>query len=127
MLKVFVIDDDPVILEVTRAVLENMGHEVCTRDSALGATAMILKELPDIVLVDIELPALSGDELVRLIRDRKLLNEGIAPAFVLYSGARASDLEKLVRDTGALGGIQKTPDPNAFAASFEKLARQLQA
>jgi len=124
-LKVLVIDDDPVLLEITRAVLQGMGHKVLTRREAPGSTAEIVRERPDVVLVDIEMPTLQGDKLIRLIRERDSLKGGKEPVFVLYSASPGPELDRLVKETGAAGAIQKTGSASSFASALEKLLRRL--
>jgi two-component system sensor histidine kinase TorS len=120
-LKVIVIDDDPVTLEVTQAALENLGHEVVTLKSSIGATGVLHRERPDLALVDIEMPGLSGDDWLNLIREKKLLGEGLRVDFVLYSGVMVEELERLVKKTGALGAIRKDGNPASFIAAFRRL------
>jgi len=122
---VLVIDDDPVALALGQAALENRGHQVLTLDRALGATALILRERPRAVVVDVQMPGLSGDEWVRMLHERNLLGSNNAIAFILHSGERSDELERLVRETGALGGIVKRGDAHAFAAAFERLVADL--
>jgi len=124
-LKVLIIDDDPVVLTLSQAALENRGHDVVTRDGAIGAMAVVLRERPRVVVVDMQMPGLSGDEWLRMLRERKVLGEKSEVAFILHSGVRAAELEKLVLETGALGGIVKKADPHAFAHAFEQLVSRL--
>ena len=119
-LKVLIVDDDPTVLAVTRALLEDLGYEVTVRNEALGTTAVILREQPDVVLLDIEMPALSGDKLMHLVANRRELR-GVS--FILHSGARAQDLQRLTEETGALGAIAKTGDHLAFTSEFQRLVR----
>jgi CheY-like chemotaxis protein len=114
-----------VALEIARARLEKMGHEVVTRDSAVGTTAMIIREKPDVLLLDVEMPLLSGDEIMHAIREKRLVNRGDELSFILYSGTEVSELRRLVKETGALGAIHKAQDSAAFAATFERLVRHL--
>ena len=53
-MKVAVIDDDPTVLDLMQGILQDMGNEAATRASAVGASAWILRERPDIVLVDLD-------------------------------------------------------------------------
>ena len=124
-IKVMVVDDEPVTLEVTKALLESRGYDVVTRENAIGTTAAILRERPDVVLLDICLPDLHGDELLNAITEQDLLPEGRRPAFILYSGVDNSTLHRLVEETGALGGIKKTTDLEALASAFELLLRRV--
>jgi len=120
-----VIDDDPVSLAVSRAALESRGHEVLTLERALGAVAVILREQPDVVVLDLEMPGLSGDAWLHMLRERRLLERDQKLAVILHSGAKSGDLERIVLETGALGGIPKQGNPLTFASDFERLVEKL--
>ena len=124
--RVMVVDDDPVCLEVARALLESRGYEVVTRDKAFGTTAAILRERPDVVLLDIHMPGLPGDDLLKIIKGKDLLPHEQRTAFILHSGVDSPTLRRRVEESGALGGIEKTTDHAAFLSSFEALLRRAQ-
>ena len=124
-MKVVVIDDDLVVLQVAKAALEKAGHEVVTLSTAIGATAVLLRERPEAVLVDIDMPALNGNDWLQLIRERNLLGEDRQIGFILYSGAEREELDRLVSETGALGGIQKSGDITGFALAFSRITQSL--
>lgn len=119
--RVLVVDDEDTTLAVIQAALEDLGYEVTTRNRALGTSAVIMHERPDIVLIDVEMPGLSGDGIVRLIRETPSLRSIV---FILHSGARAKDLARLTRETGAAGAIVKTADLQEFSRQFERLVRE---
>ena len=122
--RVLVVDDDPVVLEIVRELLEKMGYQVDTRDQALGTAQWVVRERPDYVLLDVKMPALSGGELAQLLA-RKETMSGVA--VVLHSSMNASDLDALARSTGALGAIKKTANGMLFLAEFERLVTQHRA
>ena len=124
-MKVLVVDDDPVVLRVAEAVLGGMGHEVVTRDHALGTTVAICREQPDVALIDIEMPDLPGDELVRIARDNKIMGPGRETAFIFYSARDPEELERLVEETGAVGAIDKTGGPSVLAEQFKEIVSKL--
>ena len=126
-MKILLIDDDPVALALGRAVLEKQGHDVITLEGALGASAVILREQPRVVVLDIEMPGLPGDDWLQMLRERNLLGEDSQTAFILHSGVDAAKLERISGETGALGGIPKGENPQAFADAFERLVEQLSA
>jgi CheY-like chemotaxis protein len=66
--RVLVIDDDPVMLKVLCDLLEKAGYRVVVRDSPVGATQVILRERIDAAVIDLNLPAVQGDDVVRLLR-----------------------------------------------------------
>jgi CheY-like chemotaxis protein len=124
-LKVLVVDDDPVVLEVTRAAIAALGHRVVTKQGALGTAVAILRERPDVVLVDLQMPALSGHEIIRLVGEQELRAGSRRTAFILYSGTPASNLEEVALRAGAIGAIRKTPDLVELRRAFEKLVAPL--
>ena len=63
MPKVMIVDDENTVLEITGAVLEDHGYRVIKRESALGTSLAILREKPDVVLLDVNMPGLSGDRI----------------------------------------------------------------
>ena len=64
---ILVIDDNAVVLEVTRSTLEHAGFRVVTRDRASGAIAAVLQERPDLVLLDVNMPNMTGDSLADVL------------------------------------------------------------
>lgn len=121
-LKVLVVDDDAISLEVARERLEGANHQVLTRDRALGTSQVILSDRPDCVLLDVMMPGISGDELASLLHQQDRTKE---TAIILHSSKDEEELAALVEQTGALGAIQKTSDDEAFLAQFARLAREL--
>jgi CheY-like chemotaxis protein len=113
-----VVDDDPIVLEVVRARLEAAGHEVHTRENALGTTQWVASHRPDFVLLDVSMPAISGNELVQLLRKRDVTS---AVQVIFYSGLPSEQLNELVRESGALGAISKTADEGSFMDEFNRL------
>lgn len=125
-MKILLIDDDPVALALCRAVLEKRDYDVITLESTLGASAVILREEPRVVVLDIEMPCLSGDDWLQMLRERNLLGDASEAAFILHSGVAVAELERISREAGALGGIPKQGNPVEFADAFERLVGPLQ-
>jgi DNA-binding response OmpR family regulator len=119
-MKIMIVDDDPVTLMVVRAVLEDAGFEVQTRSEALGTTAAILQYQPDLVLLDVNMPGLSGDRLAVLIPD------GTARKIVFHSAQSREALAQLVRQAGVLGAIPKSSDHAALLAEVRAMLARAQ-
>lgn len=113
------VDDDEIVLEVTRERLESAGYEVIVRQSGIGTSAAYLREKPDFLLLDIHMPGLGGEALAKLLNgvpaDRR-------PSIILYSSESRERIAELVRQCGAIGGIQKTSRSETFLAEFEQCA-----
>jgi DNA-binding response OmpR family regulator len=119
--KVLVIDDDPIVLEVVRERLSSAGHEVVTREEALGTTQVVRDEQPDLVLLDVMMPALNGERIAELLRGHKATQH---VGIILHSSKSELELLALIQQTGALGAIAKTSNGAAFMQRFEALAQR---
>ena len=84
------------------------------RDTAIGTTQAILRENPDVVLLDVRMPGLSGDKLAELISTRSRN----APLVVLHSASPKAELDELAKRCGA-AAIEKSSDPKEFLKRFE--------
>jgi CheY-like chemotaxis protein len=124
-LKVMVVDDDPVALEIACAILESQGHEVLARETALGTAVAVLRECPDVVLLDIRMPGISGPELLKVLRSQDRARGAQPTAFIFYSGLERDELDRLVEETGALGAVEKAAAPGQLASILEALLAQV--
>ena len=104
--KVMVIDDCEITLETAKMHLEEAGFEVITRVDVIGTTSAVLNEKPNCVLIDVSMPALTGTELVKLIKKKEKKHIKI----ILYSAKDKEELKLLVDECGADGYITKTDD-----------------
>jgi CheY-like chemotaxis protein len=102
-----VVDDSEVVLELTRSVLEGAGYRVLTRNRPAGCIAAMLRENPDLVLVDVSMPGVGGDTLVRCFGTAHPTSKTIV---LLYSSLPEEALQLKAEASGAHGYIQKTHD-----------------
>src|SRR6187551_1398605 len=102
---ILVIDDNAVVLEVTRSTLEQAGFRVVTRDRASGAIVAVLHERPDLVLLDVNMPNMTGDSLADALGRTRATRGTLV---VLYSSLPANALRMKALASGAHGFIQKT-------------------
>ncbi len=114
--KILVVDDSEFSREVTREMLSGHGFNVVVLESSLGMSTVLAREKPDLVLMDVEMPALEGDKAVAIARRHALHHCPI----VLYSGRPPSELEALARSCGANGYVSKTSDADALASAVRR-------
>lgn len=69
MSRILVLDDDPHILRTLEIMLRGDGHEVVTAQSGEAALALLERHAVDIALVDLQLPGMSGTDVLRKLRD----------------------------------------------------------
>ena len=71
--RILVVDDEPQILRSLRTTLAAHGYDVQTATTGEEALAAVDGRLPDLVVLDLVLPGLSGLEVCRRLRTRSSL------------------------------------------------------
>ena len=74
MAKVLIADDEPALRFLITSTLEDEGYELLEASDGLQALDLILKEKPDLVILDVMMPGLTGYELCTRIRKDTGLN-----------------------------------------------------
>lgn len=116
--RVLAVDDDAEQLSLIARLLRKRGFDVLTVEGPIGVSSTVRSFDPDIVLVDVFMPALRGDHLLSLIRR----NAGTRRArLVLFSSADRDELRRLAEDVEADGWLQKTFDGEELARSIRRL------
>ncbi|APR86529.1 Hypothetical protein A7982_11878 [Minicystis rosea] len=115
---VMVVDDDEIVLEVVRERLEARGYTVILRQNSLGTRAALMLECPEILLLDVNMPALHGKVLARLVSEIPI---EMRPGIILHSADETGMAEEIAAASGALGLIRKTSTRQAFLSQFERL------
>jgi DNA-binding NarL/FixJ family response regulator len=113
---IVMLDDSPIVLSVFRAALGALGHDVVTISSPFALAPTMRSARPDLVLVDVNMPALNGDKVVEIAR--RALDDRVH--IVLFSDKSESELASLASACGASGFIRKTGDAATVAARVEE-------
>jgi DNA-binding response OmpR family regulator len=69
MKKIAIIEDDQAISQMYRMKFENDGYEVETAENGKIGLELVKKMKPDIILLDIMMPEMTGDEMLKKLRD----------------------------------------------------------
>ncbi len=112
--RVLVVDDNLINNELVRFVLEAGGFEVDVAVDAAQALEQLAVQPPDLVLMDIQMPGMSGLELTRRLKADAATRPIPVVAFTAY--AMKGD-EARLRDAGCDGYISKPIDVATFAQS----------
>ena len=103
-IRVLVVEDQPLNMELAVAILENRGYEVWTAFDAKECLAKLRKDLPDIILMDVQMPGTDGLELTRILRDNPATSHLLIVAMTAH--AMEEDAER-VRAAGCDGYLIK--------------------
>jgi two-component system, OmpR family, KDP operon response regulator KdpE len=116
--RILVVDDEPQILRSLRATLASHGYDVQTAATGEEALAAVDGRLPDLVVLDLVLPGLSGLEVCRHLRARSSL-----PILVL--SARGDERDKVAAlDLGADDYLTKPFGVNELLARIRAALRR---
>ncbi len=118
MAKVLVVDDEAEVRTLLESVVKNGGHEVLTAADATAAWEL-LKEKPEALLIDIDMPGESGVEFVLRLREHPTCSD-IPVVFVTAFRERARPLVS----SGA-GLVDIVDKPFRIEAVQEKLGEML--
>ena len=118
MHKVLVVEDQTLLCDLIGQVLES--NPALKLIGAVGdgmeAFEVCLKERPDLVILDLVLPSLHGEEIVERLKRKKVL-----PKILVFSGLQSSGRVKRAVELGVDGFIEKT----ASLAELEKAIDQI--
>ncbi|RJQ37550.1 response regulator [Candidatus Parcubacteria bacterium] len=105
MAKIVFIEDEPALQQSLGDFLRSNGHEVMAALNGEDGLAMIQKEHPDLVLLDVILPRMNGIEVLRAIRNDPATQ---ATAVIMLTNSEAGEtIEEAVR-LGAKAYLVKT-------------------
>jgi signal transduction histidine kinase len=119
--RVLVVEDEADSREVVAMVLERAGAEVRVAASASEALSILERELPDVLVADIEMPGEDGYSLVQKIRSLPADSGGETPAVALTAHAGALDRAKLL-EAGFDRHVPKPVRPPDLIAVIAQLA-----
>jgi PAS domain S-box-containing protein len=122
-LHVLAVEDDADSLELLRTVLAAQGARVTTAVSAKDAMEALAREIPDIILSDIEMPGGDGYSLVRDIRGAQSPAWRGVPVVAVTAYSRVEDRIRLL-SSGFNMHLPKPVDPSELAAVITSLTRR---
>ena len=73
--KILVVDDSKLVTDIVRMRLEMFGYEVRLAHSGEEALAKIAQDVPDLMVLDVQMPGIDGYEVCRRLRDDPALDD----------------------------------------------------
>ena len=90
-LKLLIVDDEPDSLDLLSTVLRECGAEVFTARSAAEGLQVLIRNLPDVLISDIEMPVEDGYSFIRKVRELSSPQGSETPSIALTAHANAED------------------------------------
>lgn len=110
--RILIVEDEPDINGLLVKILEEAGYEAIQAFSGTEAKLVLDKEIPDLILLDLMLPGMSGEELLHHIRENKHYN---IPVLILSAKNSLGDKVSLLKN-GADDYITKPFEPEEVIA-----------
>lgn len=120
--RIWVVDDNPLIVGLLALKLQAAGHE--SRVFAAGEDLLVAlgtareAAAPDLLLLDLQMPGLSGLDTLRRLRDDRLI--GRTPVLVLTGSEQDADI-RAARDLGAAGFLTKPFDTDVLLGQIGRV------
>jgi DNA-binding response OmpR family regulator len=116
--KILVVDDEAALADVLEVYLKNEGYEVLVAGDGRTAVTLALRERPDLVLLDLNLPKLPGLDAFREIRAQ-------ADIPVIMVTARGEEVDRVVGlELGADDYVAKPYSPREVVARVKSVLRR---
>ena len=113
--KILIVDDDEYLLLGLAAKLKANGYAVITAMDGVAAVAAARREVPDLIILDLGLPA--GDGFLVLERLRAMNDLVATPVIVLSAWDPTSNKQRSLK-AGAVAFFQKPPDNREFLSAI---------
>lgn len=117
MKRILIVEDNEHNMYLISFILEKNGYETIKAVNGEEGFQLAIKEKPDIVIMDIQLPDINGLEVTKRIRASKV--DGKIPIIAITSFAMSGDREKAL-EAGCTGYIEKPINPDTIMAEIKK-------
>lgn len=118
--KILVVDDEPDLLKVTLLRLKKTGYEVYGGADGREVLDITRRVMPDLIILDVYLPGLNGDELAKILKKDGELKH--IPIILISATTRTLDVK--TRECGADGYIIKPFEPEELIGIVKKILGQ---
>jgi two-component system cell cycle response regulator DivK len=117
---VLIVEDNELNMKLFRDLIESLGHHTLRTGEGLAAFNLAREHRPDLILMDIQLPAISGLEVTRWLKEDELTAS--IPVVAVTAFAMKGD-EQRIRDGGCVAYLAK---PISVSRFLETMRRYLE-
>ncbi|MBI3781675.1 MAG: response regulator [candidate division NC10 bacterium] len=109
--RVLIVEDNPISLELLTELVQAEGHRVITALSGTEALSLARAELPDLILMDIQLPGIDGLTVTRALKAEPTTKE--IPVVGISAHALREDVDRALQ-AGCAAYLSKPLDTRDF-------------
>ena len=121
MSKILVVDDDPSVRSLIRLILDKEGYEIFEADHGALACSLAIATEPDVILLDVMMPNMSGFEVLQKLRENPT-TQGVT--VILLTALSASKGESIGMSLGVDHYINKPWGPGIVEAAVNVALRE---
>jgi two-component system, cell cycle response regulator DivK len=118
---ILIVEDNPLNLRLFRDVLQTNGYQTLQSTDGRDVLALAEQNKPDLILMDIRLPGISGLDITKALKEQEELRH--IPVLAVTASALKGDEARLL-EGGCDGFIAKPIDLSKFLAKIEELLGQ---
>ena len=118
MARIMVVYDDASMCQLIRAALESAGHRILEARDGVEAHMLALTKKVHLVITDVNMPKISGLELIKILRTMK--SYATTPILILTNDGKDENIQK-ARELGASGWIVKPFTPDQLIATVNQV------
>jgi two-component system cell cycle response regulator DivK len=115
--KILVIEDNEQNMYLVTFILEKNDYQVIQANNGLDGISIAIRQKPELILLDIQLPAMDGYSVARELRKNEVLVK--TPIIAVTSYAMSGDREHAL-EAGCTGYIEKPINPETFITHIEQ-------
>ena len=117
-MRILVVDDDPTVRELLSLQLGSAGHDVTTACDGDDGLAAVGVQAPDLVVLDVMMPRMSGWEVLEHLREEP---RGTRPRVLLLTARDLPDDRRRGYELGASAVLSKPPGEQVLLDTVEAL------
>ncbi len=114
--KILICDDDEGILDMLEMVFEDSPYTIIAEQNSLNVKGIVEKQSPDLVVLDLWMPVLSGDQVLQMLRKNPGTRE--IPVIIISASREG---RQIASNAGATGYISKPFDFQELMNMVNKL------
>jgi DNA-binding response OmpR family regulator len=119
---ILIVDDEPDLLKVISLRLKKTGYEVLGGVDGREALAMARQFVPDLIILDVFLPGIKGDDVARILKT----DDELKHIPIILISATATTLDERAMDSGADAYLTKPFEPEELVGMVKNVLDKIE-